>query len=59
MTAQLIAQLVVALGPGALQFIVELAKVWEKPELTPEEVVAMCAPAQKSYEEYIAEARAK
>lgn len=59
MTAQLIAQLVVALGPGALSFITELAKVWHKPELSPEEVIALCAPASKSYEEYIAEAKGK
>jgi len=59
MTAQLIAQLVVVLGPSAFKFIGDLVAVWKKPELTAEEVLALCAPAQKSYEDYIAGARAK
>ena len=59
MTAAMIAQLVIALGPTALRFIGDLMAVWTKPELTPEEVMSICVRAQKSYEDYILEARAK
>lgn len=59
MSAALIAQLVIALGPTALQLIQDLVAVWSKPELTPEEVSAICGRAKKSYDDYIAEARAR
>lgn len=58
MTAALIAQLIVALGPTALSLIPKLVAVWDKPALTLDEVMALCAPAAKSYDDYIAEARA-
>lgn len=58
MTAQLIAQLVIALGPVALDLIKDLAAVWSKAELTPEEVATICGKAKKSYEDYISEAKA-
>lgn len=58
MSAALIAQLIVQLGPAALQLISDLAKVWSKPELTVEEVTAIVDKAQKSYDAYIAEAQA-
>lgn len=58
MTAALIAQLIVQLGPVALDLIPKLAAIWSKPELTIEEVTALCATAKKSYDEYIAEALA-
>lgn len=57
MTAQLIAQMVVALGPAALEFVQRLASVWSKDALTAEEVASICSSARKSYEDYIAEAR--
>jgi len=58
MNAATIAQLLIILGPPALELIPRLAALWAKPELTPEEVVELCAPARKSYDQYIAEARA-
>lgn len=57
MSAALIAQLVVALGPVALELIPKLVAVWHKPELTIEEVLDLCAPAKKSYDEYITNAK--
>lgn len=59
MSPTLIAQLVIALGPTALQLIQDLIAVWSKPTLTPEEVNTICAKAQKSYDQYIAEAATK
>jgi hypothetical protein len=58
MSASLIAQLIIALGPAALQLIQELAALWSAPSLTPEQVQAICSKAQKSYDDYIAAARA-
>lgn len=58
MSGPLIAQLIIALGPVALQLIPQLAAIWSKPTLTLEEVNAFCAKAQKSYDDYIAEAKA-
>ncbi|MEI6565317.1 MAG: hypothetical protein WCR20_01465 [Verrucomicrobiota bacterium] len=57
MSAALIAQLIVTLGPVALELIPKLAAVWSKPDLTAAEVADLCAPAKKSYDSYIAEAR--
>lgn len=54
----MIAQLVILLGPSALQLIQDLVAVWNKPSLTPEEVATICAKAQKSYDSYIADAKA-
>lgn len=58
MTAAVIANLIIALGPPALQLIQDLISVWNKPELSVEEVTAICNKAQKSYDDYIAEAKA-
>ncbi len=57
MTAATIAQLIIALGPVALQLIPDLAAIWSKPALTVDEVVAFCGKAKKTYDEYIAEAK--
>ncbi len=59
MTAAMIAQLLVAFGPGAIGLIQDLVAVWKRAELTPEEVLGICDRAQKSYDAYIAEARAR
>jgi hypothetical protein len=58
MNAALIAQLIVALGPTALDLIPKLTALWGKPTLTPDEVNSLCSTARKSYDDYIAEARA-
>ena len=58
MNAAIIAQLIVQLGPVALDLIPKLTAIWSKPELTVEEVRELCAPAKKSYDDYIVEARA-
>ena len=57
MNGALIAQLIIALGPTALELIPKLATIWGQ-ELTPEQVLELCQPAKKSYDEYIAEAKA-
>jgi len=56
MPAALLVQLIIALGPTALELIPKLAAVWNKPELTLDEVNALCLPAKKSYDDYIKEA---
>lgn len=56
MTGAMIAQLIVAFGPSAIQLIQELVQIWSK-EMTPEEVVAFCNRAQKGYDSYIEEAK--
>ncbi len=58
MSAALIAQLIIALGPPALQLIQDLVAVWNKPSLTLDEVNTICNKAQKSYDSYIADAKA-
>lgn len=58
MPPQLIAQLIIALGPPALQLVQELAQVWTKPTLTTDEVIGICSRSQKSYDDYIMEAKA-
>lgn len=58
MSAALIAQLVIALGPSAFQLIQDLIAVWSKPSLTLDEVNAICNKAQQSYDSYIAAAKA-
>ena len=57
MNAALIVQLIIALGPPAYKLIQDLMAVWNKPELTPEEVMAFCVKSQKSYDDYIREAK--
>ncbi len=56
MSAAIIAQLVIALGPPALQLIQDLIALWNKPALTNDEVIALCSKAQKSYDDYIKDA---
>ncbi len=58
MSAALIAQLIIALGPPAFQLIQDLMAVWNKPTLTVDEVTTITNKAKKSYDDYIAEARA-
>ena len=59
MSAALIAQLIIALGPTALKLIQDLIAVWDKPSLTVEEVTKICSVAQKNYDDYITEAKAQ
>ena len=58
MSAALIAQLIIQLGPAAIQLIQDLVAVWSKPTLSPDEVKTICDRAQKSYDQYIADAKA-
>ena len=57
MSAAIIAQLVIALGPTALELIPRLAAIWHKPDLSSDEVEALCRPAKKSYDDYLNESR--
>lgn len=57
MTGAMIAQLIIVLGPTALEWLVDLAKVWNK-ELSPDEIRAFTDRASKSYDDYIADAKA-
>jgi hypothetical protein len=59
MNAATIAQLIITLGPTALDLIPKLAAIWTKPELTVEEITALCAPAKKSHDQYLVEARTR
>lgn len=59
MTAPIIAQLVIALGPTALELIPKLAAIWGKPDLSLDDVIALCQPAKKSYDDYLIEAKAR
>ena len=59
MSAAMITQLLITFGPQAIELIEKLIELWNKPELTKEEVLAITAIANKSYESYIAEAKAK
>lgn len=59
MSATIIAQLIIALGPVAFGVIKDLAEIWGKDNLTSEYVISFCTRHQKSYDEYIAEAKAK
>jgi len=59
MTPLMIAQLVIQLGPPALQLIQDLIAVWNKPELSVDEVKAIVDRSKKSYDDYINEARPK
>ena len=59
MTAAAILELLRLFGPGAIRLVQALAAVWSKPALTVEEVNEICKLAQKSYDDYITEARAR
>lgn len=58
MTGYQIAQLIIALGPAAFRLIPSLMTIWNK-ELTPEEVIQYVSLSEKSYDTYIAEAKAR
>lgn len=58
MPAPIIAQLLIAYGPAAIQLIQTLAAVWTKPALTIDEVNTICAVASTSADAYLANARA-
>ena len=58
MPPAIIAQLIIALGPPALNLIKDLTSIWTKDTVSPAEVIAMMDKAQKSYDDYIAEAKA-
>lgn len=57
MTAAMIAQLLIAFGPQAIELIQKLVELWSRPSLTVDEVNSICAIASKSYDQYIAEAK--
>lgn len=57
MTGSTIAQLIIALGPVALDLIPKLANIWNK-ELTNEEVNEICKVSKTSYDDYISNAKA-
>lgn len=59
MNAATISALIIALGPAALDLIPKLAAIWTRQALTAEEVAALCAPAKRSYDDYILEARTR
>ena len=58
MTGATLAQLIIALGPSALELASSLASLWNK-ELTVEEVTPICGKAKKGYDTYIAEAKVR
>lgn len=53
MNASTIAQLIIALGPMALEIIPKLMAVWNVRELTPAEVLKICQVSEKPYEDYV------
>ena len=58
MSPLMIVQLLIALGPPALQLIQDLVSVWNTPALTVDQVMEICKKSQKSYDDYIADAKA-
>ncbi len=58
MSGAVIAQLLITLGPVALRLLPKLSEIWSK-ELTPLEVLEFTKTSEKTYEEYIAEAKAR
>ncbi len=58
MTGAELAQLIIMLGPVALDLAPKLAAVWTT-NLTPEQVNEYCNYSKKAYETYIAEAKSK
>lgn len=56
-TGEMIAQLIIALGPAALELIPKIASIWTK-TLTVDEVNATCSVYKKTYDDYIAAAKA-
>lgn len=59
MSAPIIAQLILAFGPAAINLIQKLTELWQKPALTVEEVnqILSTIPA-KTYQQYLDEAKA-
>lgn len=57
MTGAEIARLLIIFGPPALDWMSDLAEIWGK-EMTPAEVRAWCMARRKTYDEYIAAAKA-
>lgn len=58
MSAAIIAQLIIALGPAAFNLIEQLVSLWSKPSLTVDEVLALTKVARTDYDAYIAAAQA-
>ena len=58
MNPLMIAQLLIAIGPAALDLIPKLAALWNGPALTEQQIIDLCVPAKKSYDDYIANAKA-
>lgn len=52
MSAALIANLIIALGPTALDLIPKLAAVWDSQGLTVAQVNDLCSVAKTSYDTY-------
>jgi len=59
MKANDIVQLIAVLGPVALDLAPKLANVWQKENLSAEEVLALCAPAKKTYDQGLEEVRGR
>lgn len=58
MSAAMVAQLLIAFGPGAIDLIKQLVTLWQKPSLSVDEVNNLCNLAKKSYDDYMAAAKA-
>ncbi len=58
MSAAAIFQLLSLFGPPALQMIEDLIALWSKPSLSVDEVLAFTKKSRKSYEDYMADAKA-
>lgn len=59
MNAAILAQLLIALGPTALELAPKLASIWTQADLTIAEVTDICKAARKSYDEGLAAAKAR
>lgn len=58
MTGETIALLLIKFGPIAFDLIEDLVKVWSK-DMSPAELQAFVAKHRRTYDQYIAEERAK
>jgi hypothetical protein len=58
MTGAMIAELILRLGPVALDLVEQLASVWSK-EMTPEELIALVKSHRKSAQQYLDEEAAR
>lgn len=60
MPPAMIAQLLIAFGPSAIQLIQQLVAVWNQPTLTPDQVNAVIAPLlNKTAQDYLNQAKAQ